>query len=116
MQLGSRGRLINIAARSGGSELASAQIDDTSPLAPNAARTRDAHARVGEAAVGCAMHECVISGHGHDAAPHEVSVVLGPFQCTAYGGAGPWIDATTICVGSALSALRRFAVSLTPSR
>ena len=29
-----------------------------------------------------AVHECAIIGHGHDAAPHDVSAVVGAFQLT----------------------------------
>ena len=58
-----------------------------------------------------AVHECAITGHGHDAAPHDVSAVLGAFQVTVYGGAGPVIAATMTLLGSAFRALMRFAVS-----
>ena len=33
-----------------------------------------------EAALSAALHECAMTGHGQDAAPHVVSVVLGAFQ------------------------------------
>ena len=54
------------------------------------------------------MHECVTSGHG------PVSVVLGFFQWTVYGVAGPVMAATMIWLaGSGLSALICAAVSAT---
>ena len=62
------------------------------------------------------MHEWAIAGQGHEAAPHDVSAVLGFFQVTVYGVAGPWIEMTATCDGSAFSALIRFAVSATLSR
>ena len=63
-----------------------------------------------------AVHVCAITGHGHDAAPHEVSEVLGLFQVTVYGVAGPWIDDDGDLRRIAFSALIRFAVSVTLSR
>ena len=52
-----------------------------------------------------------MTGQGQEAAPHEVSEVLGAFHVTVYGVDGPWIDTTTTCAGSAFSALIRLATS-----
>ena len=92
MHLGLRSELINIAARSSAGARSSVQIGNTSPLPPNACTNSLVRTPGSAKLPSLAMHEWAITGHGQDAAPHDVSVVLGFFQVTVYGVGGPWID------------------------
>jgi hypothetical protein len=58
------------------------QIDEAIPFAPNA-DTHSLMRTLGSAKLpSAAMHECATTGHGHDAAPHDVSITLGFFHVT----------------------------------
>ena len=94
----------------------SEQIGSTRPLAPNWLTSSPTRTPGSAKLVSGAVHECAITGHGQVAAPHEVSAVLGAFQFTVYGVAGPVMAATMTWLGSGLSALIRLAVSTTLSR
>src|SRR3982750_3029395 len=92
------------------------QIGNTRPCAPNCLTNSAVRTPGSAKLVSLAVHACAITGHGQEAAPQELSFVLGAFHVTTYGVAAPWIDATNSCAGSALRFLSRFAASTTLSR
>src|SRR6185436_10564534 len=58
------------------------QIDATMPLLPNWLASWVMRTAGSAKLVSAAVHEWAITGHGHDAAPHELSEVLGAFHVT----------------------------------
>src|ERR1044071_9241050 len=87
------------------------QIESRRPFAPNSVTSCATRTPGSPKWPSLAVHECEISGQGHELAPHEVSGLLGFFQCTVYGAGKPAIAAMATWDGSVFRCLSAAAVS-----
>src|SRR5262249_37742061 len=118
MQGGCRVALIRSPMRCSDGAKSVAQIGRFRPFAPNSL-TKSAMRTPGSAKLpSLAVHECAMTGQGQVCiiVLHDVSAVLGAFQVTVYGVAGPVMAATMTWLGSFLRPLILLAVSTTPSK